>query len=192
MSSKKLTIGFVLLLAFNALHAGGQAQPNSELGQVRQEMDQLKQEYEQQRLAYEQRLGKLEEQLKRMETSSPAPAAVSVRDGLGSKIIIGTRYSGPLEFRRSTIVPPRRQASQNQHPFAKRRTPFNWLLPSRKTTVSVSGRNVCCANTSISGDISEQATDVIMRVALKLDFRHQEPWRKDAWATKLKIMESSS
>ena len=74
MPSRKLAVIFVLFLALNTLHAGGQAQSGGELGEVRKEMEQLKQEYEQQRLAYEQRLGKLEEQLKRLETSGQEAA----------------------------------------------------------------------------------------------------------------------
>jgi maltoporin len=78
MFSRRIVVGLVLFPTLNALHARGQTQSSTELGQVRQEMEQLKQEYEQQRLDYEQRLKKLDEQLKRMETSSTTPAPASV------------------------------------------------------------------------------------------------------------------
>ena len=117
MSSRKLTVVFVLSLALNAFHAGGQAQPNDDLVQVRQEMDQLKQEYEQQRLAYEQRLGKLEEQLKRIETSSHAPAAVSV-----ATVSVPKPSPEPTTQARSNSAVqqstrPAEQVGQSQQPF---------------------------------------------------------------------------
>jgi len=117
MSSRKWSVVFVLSLALNAPYAGGQARPNDDLVQVRQEMDQLKQEYEQQRLAYEQRLGKLEEQLKRIETSSHAPAAVSVGTGSAPKpasepvVQGGTNSNGPKSTRAGE------HAGQSQQPF---------------------------------------------------------------------------
>ena len=193
MSSKKVDdrICFTSCLERSSCRRTGAAKQRTRAG--RQEMEQLKQEYEQQRLAYEQRLGKLEEQLKRMETSSPAPAAVSVATVSAPKPSPEPVTQARSEFRRSTIVSPRRAGRpESESVRSKRLTPFNWLLPSRKTTASASGRNVFCANTSISRDTSEQATDVMMRVALKSAFRHQEPWRKDAWATRLKTMENSS
>ena len=117
MTSRKWTVVFVLSVALNALHAGGQARPNDDLVQVRQEMDQLKQEYEQQRLAYEQRLGKLEEQLKRIETSSHAPAAVSVATGSAPKpasepiVQGGTNSDGQKSTRAAE------QTGRSQQPF---------------------------------------------------------------------------
>jgi len=117
MSSRKWTVVFVFSVALNAPYAGGQAQPNGELGQVRQEMDQLKQEYEQQRLAYEQRLGKLEEQLKRIETSSHAPAAVSV-----ATVSVPKPSPEPTTQARSNSAVqqstrPAEQVGQSQQPF---------------------------------------------------------------------------
>jgi maltoporin len=119
MFSRKLTMGFVLLLVFDGVHSRGQAQQNSELGQVRQEMEQLKQEYEQQRLAYEQRLGKLEEQLKRMETSSHEPAAVSVATVSAPKSSSepATQTRSNSAVQQSSL--PADQAGQNQNPFAQ-------------------------------------------------------------------------
>jgi maltoporin len=109
----------VLLLVFDGVHSRGQAQQNSELGQVRQEMEQLKQEYEQQRLAYEQRLGKLEEQLKRMETSSHEPAAASVATVSAPKSSSepATQTRSNSAVQQSSL--PADQAGQNQNPFAQ-------------------------------------------------------------------------
>jgi len=117
MLSRKLSVVFVLSLALKAFHAGGQARPNDDLVQVRQEMDQLKQEYEQQRLAYEQRLGKLEEQLKRIETSSHAPAAVSV-----ATVSVPKPSPEPTTQARSNSAVqqstrPAEQVGQSQQPF---------------------------------------------------------------------------
>jgi maltoporin len=118
MPSRKLAVIFVLFLALNTLHAGGQAQSGGELGEVRKEMEQLKQEYEQQRLAYEQRLGKLEEQLKRLETSGQEAASVSVATVPAPKATLEAATQGGTDSaaaQKSTLSA--QQAGQSQQPF---------------------------------------------------------------------------
>ena len=164
---------------------------NSELLQVRQEMEQLKQEYEQQRLAYEQRLGKLEEQLKRIETSSPVPAAVSV-----ATVSVPKPSPEPASQARpnsgvqqSTL--PAQQTGQRQDPFEQTTDSIQLALAEQENNrVRERTERVLREFVDISGYFrAGYGRD--NEGGPQVGFQAPRAFAKDAWATKLKIMENS-
>lgn len=117
MFSRKVPIGFALLIVFNAGLAEGQATSGSELGQVRKEMEQLKQEYQQLSQGYEQRLKKLEEQLNLLETSRPGPAVASdAAVSVPKPSPEPTSQANPRSAVQKVSLPVE-QAGQTQNPF---------------------------------------------------------------------------
>ena len=108
-----------LFLLLNALHATGQVQSDTELGQVRQEMEQLKQDYEQLTQAYEQRFKKLDERLKRLEASNSAPAAVSVAMVSTHKPVADFNAQATANSADQKASAPEAPAGQTQRPFVE-------------------------------------------------------------------------
>src|SRR3974390_1595011 len=105
-----------LFLLLNALHATGQVQSDTELGQVRQEMEQLKQDYEQLTQAYEQRFRKLDERLKRLEATNSGPAAVSVAMVSTHKPVADFNAQATASSADQKSSAPEGQAGQTQRP----------------------------------------------------------------------------